>query len=142
MWQVGICQAGGGTATVDVNRTVEGIESTKVTCRGGLAGGVQCFNGKGDPFCISTDAVSSEAGSQIWPVFEVISVLETGSVHQFNELLTDLEAANAGGQDVAPAENDQGPAAQASFAGADQDHDQDTTTSKGKKGKKGGKGRK
>jgi hypothetical protein len=75
-------------------------------------------------------------------------VLETGSDAQVDELLADLETAEDGGQQAAPAEA-HGSAAPASLSGVDKpDRDQGSSDGtnpkgkKGKKGKKGGKGRK
>lgn len=44
-FQVGLCELGGGTATVDPDRTVgEGLRGTWVKCTGGLFNGMHCAN--------------------------------------------------------------------------------------------------
>lgn len=46
-FQIALCEAGGGTATVEAERTVNaGLAFTKVRCTGGLLDGMFCYNGQ------------------------------------------------------------------------------------------------
>jgi hypothetical protein len=46
-FQMALCQAGGGTATIEVERTGHaGLAFTKVRCTGGLLDGMFCYNGQ------------------------------------------------------------------------------------------------
>jgi len=136
------CELMGGDAHVEVERTVEGVQSVLVICTGGFADGILCDNTQSGTNCVATLVT----GSPDWPVFEqapiqpasnVIELLKSGSVAQINELVDDPNSAK-----------DQGPTAQPSLARADnQDHDQDTNQTKLPKGKQHkkhghGKGRK
>jgi hypothetical protein len=132
-YQVALCEAGGGTATVDVKRTVEGVVSTTVKCTGGLLDGVNCDNMNIGTFC--SFAAPPDPGSQTWQRVDFINDLETGSDKQIKQVVADVEAGN-----------NQGSGTRASLVSPDdQQQDQDTHDSKhkkGKHGKKGGKGRK
>jgi len=144
-FQILLCEAGGGTATVDSTRTGNGLAGVQVTCQGGTFDGMDCFNSAYGTTCTGAhpNPVPRDAGSHVWQLDEVLPVLESGSVEQMHDILADLEAANEGGQDVAPAEIDQRPDIKPSVAASDDDQDKDKAKSKkGKKGKKGGKGRK
>jgi hypothetical protein len=124
------CEDMGGEATITVHRTAYGVESTQVSCEGGFADGITCDNDNYGTVCWADSGVDSGAGSSRRPVSTVIELLESGSVAQIDEVLADLEAGN-----------DQGLAARASVATADdQDHQQDTHANKGKHGKHGKKG--
>jgi len=139
LWQVALCEAGGGKATVTTaERTVSGgLLSTTVECHGGILDGVHCYNSSLGTLCNGGTAgsVSPEPGSQTWPLEEILPVLENGSPEQINDILTDLEGAN-----------EPEPGASPSVVSPDDQHqDQDTHHSKhkkGKHGKKGGTGRK
>jgi hypothetical protein len=46
-FQAALCQAGGGTATIEVERTGHaGLAFTKVRCTGGILDGMFCYNGQ------------------------------------------------------------------------------------------------
>ena len=46
-FQAALCQAGGGTATIEVERTGHaGLAFTKVRCTGGMLDGMFCYNGQ------------------------------------------------------------------------------------------------
>ena len=98
---------------------------------------MDCYFGPEGTFCTGAypHPVSLDAGSQIWPIDEVLPVLENGSPEQLDEILDEVDA-----------RNDQESGADPSVVSPDDQHqDQDTHHSKhkqGKKGKKGGKGRK
>ena len=51
-FQKALCEAGGGTATIDTTRTVgSGLVGVKVTCTGGLLDGMKCLNAKVGTVC-------------------------------------------------------------------------------------------
>jgi hypothetical protein len=146
------CALAGGDSDVDVDRTVEGVRSTSVTCKGGLLDGVTCENTPSGTTCKHPDIPNQapDAGSQ-WPVYEIVGVLETGSMAQITEAVADLDTAPAGDPGTADSATDS-PSASAAALGAgpsmvnpdNLDHAKSKAKgkSKGKKGKKGGKGRK
>lgn len=60
-FQQKICQGGGGTATVDVNRTIEGITGVHVRCKGGWFDGLHCYNGRyTGTYCFFESQVQSQ----------------------------------------------------------------------------------
>ena len=135
-FQILLCEAGGGSATVDPARNGNGLAGVEVTCTGGVFDGMNCFNSSYGTTCTGAhpNPVPREVGSHVWQLDEVLPVLESGSVEQMHDILADLEAANA-------PESVAGPSV---ISPDDQHQDQDHSTgkAKGKKGKKGGKGRK
>ena len=137
-----LCKAGGGVVVI-----VDNPGWTVVSCSGGVYGGMECYFGPEGTFCTGAypHPVHLDAGSQIWQIDEILPVLENGSPEQLDEILDDLEAANPGGQNVAPPADQAAPVAASGVVSPDdqqQDQNHSTGKAKGKKGKKGGKGRK
>lgn len=62
-FQMALCRAAGGTATIETHRTVGGgLAWTEVTCAGGSLDGMWCFNGKvSGTFCTFDRTVQSES---------------------------------------------------------------------------------
>lgn len=143
MWQISICEAGGGTSDVEVDRTVNGIEGTKTRCNGGYFDGVTCYNGKGDPFCVSGGAVTSTHVTPDLPVLEVVGALQTGTAAELQQMLTEIRAAAAGDADQAATGGDQNQSVTAGDQGPQPEAASPNNEKKskhGKKGKRGGKG--
>jgi hypothetical protein len=151
--QASACELGGGEAHVFVLRdAASGVYHTSVNCTGGDLDGMDCQNDAvNGADCTMPEWWRFQYVLDGWWVStsEIVGVLESGSEQQITAMMTDLEAAQEGGQAVAPPAQEQGPAAQPSVTSADeQEHEQATTNSKhqkgkkGKHGKKGGKGRK
>jgi hypothetical protein len=91
------CALAGGDSEVDVDGTVEGIRSTSVTCKGGLLDGVTCENTPSGTTCKHPDIPNqAPGGGSQWPVYEIVGVLETGSMAQITEAVTDYETAAGG----------------------------------------------
>jgi hypothetical protein len=135
-FQIALCEAGGGTAEVDVTRSPgTGLVAVDITCHGGVYDGMNCFNSSYGVTCTGAhpNPVPFNPGSHVWQLEEVIPVLETGSAAQIEQVVAEVEAAN-----------DQGSGADPSVVNPDDQQDQDSTHRKHKKGKHGkhGKGRK
>lgn len=102
MFQINLCEAGGGKAEVDVYRTTEGIKSIQVNCKGGTFNGMQCDNSRYGVSCQGAhpNPVPFEPGSapshdHLWQLGEVIPILQSGSLLQIEQLVTDVDAVSA-----------------------------------------------
>ena len=103
MFQIALCEAGGGKAEVATSsRTVEGLPSIQVRCRGGTFNGMQCDNSRYGVSCQGAfpNPVPFEPGSapsrdHLWQLSEVLPILESGSLLQIEQLVTDVDAVYA-----------------------------------------------
>ena len=131
VFQAALCKAGGGTVVV-----VDMPGWSTVSCYGGVYDGMSCYNGPEGVFCTGAfpKPTSRAAGSHIWQPAEVIPVLESGTPEQITQMLTEIEAANEGGQDLTSPGDESAPVAAPSVVNPDDKH-QNTGKSKSKKGK-------
>lgn len=102
MFQIALCEAGGGKAQVDVYRTSEGIKSIQVRCTGGTFNGMQCDNSRYGVSCQGAhpNPVPFEPGSvlshdHLWQLGEVLPILQSGSLLQVEHLVADVEVVYA-----------------------------------------------
>ena len=138
--QVLACEAMGGTATITSYRTVGGEYSSRVTCTGGMGGGWTCINFDDVTACAPTAGVPLPTWGEHDP--------SIGTGDEVLEVVDDV-----GGTPPAPVvdspkppapvvDSPKPPADSPRVAAPNDDQDQDTNTSKGKKGKNDKKGKK
>ena len=84
MFQIALCEAGGGKAEVDVARYPDGIRSIQVKCKGGTFNGMQCDNSR---YGVSCQGANRKPGrcepgwapsdDQLWQLGEGVPILES-----------------------------------------------------------------
>lgn len=99
MFQIALCEAGGGKAEVDVARYPDGIRSIQVKCKGGTFNGMQCDNSRygvscqgANPKPVPFEPGSAPSHDHLWQLGEVLPILESGSLLQIEQLVTDVDA--------------------------------------------------
>lgn len=92
LFQQRTCELGGGTATVDPDRTVgEGLRGVWVTCRGGLFNGMHCSNVVNRlPFCFWEAPPPGNESVNDLPVIETVPVTADPGSSDENEVTQDV----------------------------------------------------
>lgn len=115
-FQAALCQAGGGTATIEVERTVNaGLAYTKVRCTGGILDGMFCYNGQ----YTGTYCTFGRTLPQDQPFADASGVIEQVSVEPVQAPVTEDEVIQPAPAEQSTPESEAGDAEQAEDPEAD-----------------------